>query len=301
MNFIKKYYRQKNNKKLNAIFLQQRTEICSALLKKSALESQELGVTNNNPMPIIISLTTFSQRINDVYLTIESLLQQSHKPSKIWLWVCEKDISEADIPAILKLQSMRGLEIKFCSEDLGPYTKYFYTLLEAPEALIITVDDDIMYPVDLVDQLYRAYLKEPTIIHCHRAHQMLFSNNKILPYEEWRHDIDSSTESLTIFPTGVGGVLYFPGCFDSRVLDDKLFKRLSPNADDVWLKAMSLMKQVKCKKVPDNRDFRQQFLVIPNSQKVSLKRQNKNKKTGNSSKIQAVFDQFKLNEYFNEQ
>ena len=69
---------------------------------------------------------------------------------------------------------------------------------------------------------------------------------------------------------------------------------LSPGADDVWLKAMSLKKGILCRQVSDIRSFEFRFLQIPFSQIVSLKRKNKKKVGGNQEKIKATLDEYNL-------
>jgi hypothetical protein len=219
-----------------------------------------------------------------VYLTIESIFQQSVKADKVVLCIAKDDFAEEDLPALLKLQMRRGLEIEFCEKDLGPHTKYFYTLQKYPDDLVVTVDDDILYPVDMLDQLYRAYLKEPNYIHCHRAHRMIkTAEGSLEEYRKWPKGVQSGQASLDLFPTGVGGVLYFPGALDSDVFNQDKLLSLSPKADDVWLKAMSLKKNVYCKAIMDDRSWSERFLVINGSQVTCLKRFNK--KGGNDKQI----------------
>ncbi len=286
--------RLKNQREL---LIAQRSARLSAQYQWSAINSTSTGVGNDLADDIIVSLTSFDKRIDDVYLTIESLLQQSLKPDRIILWVSEQEFSANDIPHVLRLQEKRGLEVRFCPENLGPYKKYFYTLKAYPQSLILTVDDDILYPHDLVDMLYRNYKRSPNVIHCTRAHGMqLSSYGEVLPYKRWDRPCRESQPSLLTFPTGIGGVLYFPGCFDEQVMDQSLFMTLCPNADDVWLKAMSLKKGIKCQKVKDERYFGLRFPVIPGSQKHCLKRINKSRSDGNDVKLKAVFEHFKLHE-----
>ncbi|EUC70045.1 hypothetical protein Y017_11545 [Alcanivorax sp. 97CO-5] len=280
--------------KRNAIALQ-RGAWLSGQLQWSAVNSHLSGVGNALPEEVIVSLTTFDKRIDNVYLTIESLLQQSLKPDRIILWLSEPEFPDRRIPHVLELQQQRGLEIAFCPEDLGPYKKFYYTMERYPDSLVITVDDDTLYPHDLVDQLYRSYQSMPGVIPCHRAHGMRFdAAGSVLPYKQWEKPTFQSEPSLLTFPTGVGGVLYYPGCLDERVLDKDCFMSICPHADDVWLKAMSLKKGVPCRRVPDHRDFWIRFPVIEDSQLHSLKRSNKSASGGNDSKIRAVFDHFDL-------
>lgn len=289
--------KQKQQAQLNTQLLKQKSMHLALMYQDFALNRETLGISNNNEHEITLSLTTFGYRVNDVHLTIESLFQQSVKATRIVLWLSTRDFpnKEADIPVILKKQMKRGLEVAFCEEDLGPYTKFFYTLKKYPDSLILTVDDDVLYAADTVDLLYRAYLKNPNIIHCLRAHKMLPDNSgQLLPYKKWLKGIQEKAPALDIFPTGVGGVLYFPGCFDDEILNKEAFLKLAPNSDDVWLKAMSLKKGVHCQKVPDERPWEHRNVIIEGSQKYSLKRKNKSATQGNDPKIKAVFDKYNL-------
>lgn len=260
-----------------------------------ALNRQASGVMTNSPRPIVISLTSFGKRIHDVYLTVESLFQQSHKADKILLCLSAEAFNEDNLPAVLKLQRERGLDIEFVEKDLGPYTKFYYALRKYPDALLVTVDDDILYPIDLVDRLYSAYLREPDKIHCGRAHRITFDDSgRLRPYKQWWRQSQDAESSMAIFPTGVGGVLYFPGCFDDEIFNRDAFLRLAPGADDVWLKAMSLKRGIECRVFEQRGDWMLNHPSIIGSQEVSLKRRNKNASAGNDSKIKAVFDAYDL-------
>ena len=265
-----------------------------ALYRQSMLHSKQLGVGNHCPENLTVSLTSFGERIETVYLTVESLMQQSLKADRIVLCLARDEVKESQLPATLQLQRERGLEILFCDEDLGSYKKFYYTLQKYPDDLVITVDDDMIYPVDLVDQLYRAYREQPLVIPCLRSHLMTFSEESkvIKPYKQWVWDHNMFDPSLRVFPTGVGGVLYFPGCFDRRILDAKAFKQLAPNADDAWLKCMSLLKGTACRQITNQCSYPERFIQIEGSQRVALKRSNKNKKSGNDSSIERVFSEY---------
>ncbi|MFL0796264.1 MAG: hypothetical protein K6L73_02095 [Cellvibrionaceae bacterium] len=298
---FKKLRRKKQAKQQRTQLIQMHSLLLSQEYLRLALSSIAQGIESNKEHRIIVSLTTIKPRINDIHLTIESIFQQSLKADKVVLWLSEDDFGEHDIPEILKKQIQRGLEIEFC-KDIGPHTKYHYTIQKYPNDLVLTVDDDILYPVDTVDMLYREYLKAPNMIHCHRAHRIdLDKNGAIKPYKQWPWNIQDDTPSLTVFPTGVGGVLYFPGCFDDEIINEEAFLKLSPGADDVWLKAMSLKKGTLCKKTTDHRDWGVRFPVISGSQTVSLKRRNKKAGSGNDSKIEATFKAYKLSKKLQDQ
>jgi len=288
--FFKKILRrndEKNNLKIKSLIMADR-------LQASALVSSESGVGNSVDQKVVVSLTTFDKRINDVHLTIESLFQQSFKADKILLWLSRANFPNQSLPSILTRMESRGLEIHWVDEDLGSYKKIIYTLESDPQALIITVDDDVLYPVDMIDQLYQSYLAYPNAVHCHRAYHMSIVNGKPAKYSSWTAAEHADESSMLVFPTGIAGVLYPPGSLAVEVTNKEVFQSICPNADDVWLKAMSLKAGVGCKKVVDERHWKSRFLTIEQSQNYSLKKSNWKKRGGNDEKIEAVFDYYDL-------
>lgn len=198
--------------------------------------------TQRNPR-LIVSLTSFPERMYDIHFTLYSLLNQSIKPDTVILWLAEEQFPnrEKDIPLpVLNLQK-NGLTIKWC-KDLRSYKKLIPAIKEYPNDIIITADDDIFYPPTWLELLYTAYLRNPRAIHCHRGHQIrLSANQEVLPYKRWKHRIKNTIPAFKNFFTGAGGVLYPPHSLHPDVTNVKLFKELAPNADDIWFWAMSVL------------------------------------------------------------
>ena len=70
-------------------------------------------------------------------------------------------------------------------------------------------------------------------------------------YQSWRrHGIGMPKRSKLLFPIGVNGVLYTPGCFDERVFDEDLYKRLCPSNDDPWFKTLALLAGCSVVRIP---------------------------------------------------
>ncbi len=245
---------------------------------------------NNREVPLIISLTTIPERISKVYLCIEALLEQSVKPDYVILWLSEI-IDKDTIPESLKRLESRGLQIRFC-KDIGPHNKIIHTLKENPECIIVTADDDIFYPRNWLKELYEAYQKEPQYIHCHMAHLMTRkSDGKLSNYNDWdRCSQGIVGPSLLLFPIGSRGVLYPPGSLHREVLNDEIFTRICPTNDDIWLKAMSLLNGVACKKVAP---FSETFITIRGTQAKALFTLNVLQKK-NDEQIQATFERYDL-------
>jgi len=244
-----------------------------------------------NP-PLIISLTSIPERYNKVHLCIEALLRQSIKPDHLILWLSD---TATKIPSSLQNLTKRGLEIRSC-KDIRSFKKIIYTLKEFPNALIVTADDDIFYPSTWLEELFSAYQKEPGLIHCHRAHLITKnSDGTIKKYKEWKYCADGiEGPSHLLFPTGEGGVLYAPGMLNIEVTNEKLFTRLCPTADDVWLKAMSLLNNYSCKKISPQKTS---FTQIKGTQTKALWKENTAEgAVKNDNQIKLVFEYFNLNE-----
>ncbi|MCP9612826.1 hypothetical protein [Coprobacter tertius] len=265
-------------------------------LKYLAISSQSSGISSNiyADKPLIISLTSYGKKIYDVYLTIESLLNQTVKPNKIILWLSRDEFSSQNLPVSLKMQEKRGLEIKLW-DDLRSYKKIIPTLFQYPDYLIITVDDDIIYPFDLVESFLNSYRHNPNKIYCFKAHPILYgSNNTVLPYTEWVK-IESKNSSLYNLPIGVFGVLYPANCFHEDVTKCNIFLDLAPYADDIWLKTMSLLKGIECEVISNYSQIGNPFISIDNRMEKSLARINVDAGY-NDIQIKKIFEKYHIDD-----
>lgn len=216
----------------------------------------EIGIDNNSCRKprIIVSLTSFPQRMHDIHYCIYSLLRQTLKPDMLILWLAKEQFPnlENDIPKeVLHFQEF-GLTIKWC-EDLRSYKKLIPTLKEFPEDIIITTDDDIFYDKDCIEKLYKSYLQTPNVISCHRCHRVkIDKNGEISPYKKWKKKISGESISYKNFFTGAGTVLYPPNSLYKDITNIELFTELAPNADDIWFWAMALLNNTQIKVIKNN-------------------------------------------------
>lgn len=211
------------------------------------LNDRGISQTDIKGKKLIVSLTTYGKRFYEVHTTIESIMQQSLKPNKIILWL-QEDLKNSQLPITLKLQEKRGLEIRFC-KDIRSYKKLIYTLKEYPNDIIVTIDDDVIYRFDMLENMVNAYLEDPKYIYGNRVKEIRVKGNKILPYNSWKIISAQKEHSKLYFATGVGGILYPPDSLDEEVFNEKVFSRICPNADDIWFKAMALKRGTFCKTI----------------------------------------------------
>lgn len=81
-----------------------------------------------------------------------------------------------------------GIQIEWTPDDLRPHKKYYYAMQKWPEDIIVTVDDDILCPPDMLERLCRSYQRWPHAVSTLRAHLMQFGQEGYLqPYGLWRY------------------------------------------------------------------------------------------------------------------
>lgn len=103
---------------------------------------------------MVVSLTTFPLRIGKVHLTIQSILRQSRPADRILLWLSKEEFpEEAQLPANLLRLKEKGLDIRFC-DNIRSFKKVFYTAQEFENDVIVTADDDALYPENWLEGLW---------------------------------------------------------------------------------------------------------------------------------------------------
>jgi len=208
------------------------------------------------PQKLIVSLTSYHKRFATLHMTLQCLINQSVRPDRIVLWIAESE--RAIVPDdVLKFKS-KGVEIKYCG-DIKSYKKIVPMLVEDANAFIVTADDDLAYQSDWLEKIVSAWDGDYKTVVAYRAHKArLDSAGMPVDYKEWEWQYsDSSVRSGLIFPTTGFGTLYPPHCFHHDVTDEKLFEKLAPQTDDIWLYWMCRLNGAKFKVVGGEMDVRE--------------------------------------------
>ncbi len=282
-----------NNKQIDDLLTIHRYEQLSLVSDRIGISDEQYG-----PHELIVSLTTFGNRINEVYLAIESLMQQTMKPNRIVIWLDETEFSIDNIPLSLKKLIKRGLTVSFC-ENLRSYKKLVPALQAFPNAAIITCDDDVIYKPDLIENLFRAYINNSDAVIFGGGHEMKIENGMLMTYNSWYnpHQVPLYSNPILNFPAGVCGVLYPPQVLHPDVTKKELFLQLAPTADDVWFKAMSLLTNTPCMKAYTHDKLGNDFVELGTwTQKTSALNTENVFNNKNDIQIKAVFDYYNLYE-----
>lgn len=190
------------------------------------------GRPHGLPAPLIVSLTSYSLRFDQLIHTLNAILRQSVRPDSVILWLDPDDVDL--LPDNIRALTAEGLEIAVCP-NWRSYKKIIPTLIHHPGSYIVTADDDAYYGPDWLAGLVEA-AKTGLQVTCNRAHRIALGADGLpLPYERWDRNMDHPEQSRLVFLTGVMGVIYAPGVFDPEVTRHEIFTELCPSCDDVWL------------------------------------------------------------------
>lgn len=225
-----------------------------------------------NNLDYIISLTSYPKRINYIHIVVKSLLSQNERNIKIILWLAHEEFLEKEKSLPVELKNLIGekFHIEWC-DNLFSYKKLIPALIKYKDKIIITADDDVIYPNNWLSLLLNSYLEDPFSIHCHRGHQIKLENQHIINYKRWPKRIYTDKALFSNFITGVGGVLYPPNSLYSDVFNSNIFLKLCKYGDDIWFWAMSVLNNTKIKIVKNGYN---KFYNIENTQDDNLWQKN---------------------------
>lgn len=197
---------------------------------------------------VIVSLTSFPARINDVWKTIVSLMNQTRQPDKIVLWLSrDQHPSIESLPTNLKKLISYGLDIRLVDNDYKSHKKYFYAYREFPDDYVLLVDDDIIYPSDTISTLLDDM--SPEKVHCSYGSIVKYdSQGEPLSYTDWE-SVNGTYLGREFFFGSGGGTILMPSKLPKDVLDIETALKLCPTADDIWLNGMCRLAGLKIEKV----------------------------------------------------
>lgn len=197
---------------------------------------------------VIVSLTTYPKRTTTIEEMLRPLFKQTVAPDRIILWLAkdEFDQSGMQLPDNLAELDARvpNFEIRWCERNLRPHNKYFWCMKHFPEAIVIMVDDDLIYSTGMVAKLLDAHYKHPRAVIASRSHMVtLGEDGDIAPYPSW--DLEQTrfrdVPRYDLLATPGAGTLFPPHCLDERVFDGEALNKLALLADDLWLMVFTLL------------------------------------------------------------
>jgi hypothetical protein len=197
-------------------------------------------------MEIIVSMTTIPKRKERLTDNLPSILKQSYQFDKLVINI-DDNLSEDDYQWYenLKEEDSR-IEINKCESKWRSCNKLLPTIKKYPEDIVITVDDDIYYPVDTIKLLVEVYENNKDCIITHEINPINF--NRDMTYVSYENAYDVMLLQREWGKYFSNCCLFPPHVFDgSDLFDyDKMMECTNGTHDELWFWVQSTINGVQC-------------------------------------------------------
>lgn len=229
------------------------------------LKQSKQKLADSSQAPITVSLTSFPKRINRVWMTIETMFRQEIKPQSIVLWLSKDQFPNEllDLPDTLTNQLKRGLNIRFVEGDIRSYKKFYYIFRECSNGLVLTIDDDLLFPSYFIKSIYSCYIDHPKSV--------IASFGFPYVWDEASDHIKTADNKIIIgephngYFFGSGGGTLFNTEIAKYMESIKTIMKLCPTADDIYLNALA---QINGYKVTFHMNNPLLSIVVKNDSKL---------------------------------
>lgn len=203
-----------------------------------------------NKDTLIISMTSWTKRINKVGLALYSILRQmDNRNVHLVLVLAEPEFPNglSDLPMILQAMVQRGkVELIWCPINIYSHKKLMPTIAKYPDNPILVCDEDIVRPDGWVDMFIADHKKYPhDILVGGCVFDIGFDGNRFNPTKHFAFDKTECAGKIIHNrrpANGFGGVLYPVGTFtDKRFYDWDSMMKLSRYSDESWQFCFNIM------------------------------------------------------------
>ena len=230
-------------------------------------------------MNVIVSLTSHTrERLNNVGKYLFASIFRHHLDGvHVVLTIYKDDIN--NIPADLHKMIKTGLvELIIADMNLRCHLKYFYAMKKYRNVPIITIDDDSIYPPEMIPDMLQSMIKYPGCI-IGRSGYLLnvnksYINNECVNIgvdriESWGKHANEPRMDLNL--EGYGGILYPP---DILKMSDEYIPGIldTPRADDIYL--MVIENRLKVKRVVPYYAYQKLIVCTKGYDAISTKQDN---------------------------
>lgn len=211
--------------------------LCAALQIAFAPPEQLGADSRHVAEPLVVSLTSIPSRLFQLHLVVRSLLRQTVQPERVLLWL-NRGMRGSEPRSLRRLVGSR-FEIRYTGEHRA-HKKLIPALEAFPNHIVVTCDDDYLYPADWLERLLATHAEHPREIVAHACRAIQYRDGVLSPYSVWPWESPGQSRSTTM-AVGYCGTLYPPGSLGETVFDRALYRQLAPDSDDLWFKATALL------------------------------------------------------------
>ena len=218
------------------------------------VKKEKINITDK----LIVSFTSWTKRIQYCKHTVDLMMNQTVKPYKIILNLSEEEFpnKESDLPNELLVELIQNplFEIYWIKENTTVWKKIIPTMNRFPNDLVFSIDDDIEYPSNYIEEMYKTY----------------YQNNKLYPVVGYEFMIDNNLCHSGPF-TLTSKKFY--GDLLNNIYNDLILPTL-PNkkwqSDIVYYKVLNALgyKYIKCESINGNSIYKNSELNKENKYSI---------------------------------
>ena len=190
----------------------------------------------------VISMTTIPSRKKRIKDNIESILGQSWQGFYKYCINIDDNLSEEDYAFYESLKELdERIEINICDNKWRSCNKLLPTLKKYPDDVIITVDDDFLYPKDSIKYLIKKHNEKPDCIITHEINPIIVKDGK---FEMYVNSMDLKLEQIEYGKYLSNCCLFPPHIFDGTDLFnyEKMMQATNGTHDELWFWVNSTIK-----------------------------------------------------------
>jgi hypothetical protein len=230
---------------------------------------------------VIISMTTVPCRFKRLNDNISSILNQSFKFDKLIINV-DDNLTKDEYVLYNNIKKLdKRIKINKSESKWRSCNKLLPTLKLFPEDIIITLDDDIFYPIDSIKTLVEQYEKTPDCIIAHEINPIIINN--VEPRVNYINGYDIKLKQKEFGKYLSNCCLFPPHVFDNTDLYDydKMMYCTNGTHDELWFWVNSTINNVRCVGLNYVRSFAPEMLEQYREDEYALSHINSNMETIN--------------------
>jgi hypothetical protein len=163
-----------------------------------------------------------------------------------------------------------GLEVQYCENLMGHKRHYQMLQQQAEDEVVITFDDDILFPRYCIERIMDTHRKFPDCIVCDRGQTVTWDENgKPLQPAYWNAKTREGTDSPSyrVMASPGGGCLFPKNSLYRDFCDSAKIKEYALCTGNVWLMFMAVQNGTKIVKTSR---YHKPFVIVEDEQEVRL-------------------------------
>ncbi len=112
---------------------------------------------------IIVALTSWRKRITNLPTILDTIWAQTMPPDKVVLTLASEEFPKHVLPAEVQayIDSHDRLQVCWVKHDTRVWKKFLFAAKLYPDALIVPIDDDMLYPQGMIEDLFKTHQLHP--------------------------------------------------------------------------------------------------------------------------------------------